>query len=197
MTDARTMFSPLTEAERARVPHDLIKGAAASSDADRVKISHRLWTEAAPEHPMLDTYLARERGIPKPPGGWGDTLRLHDSLPDSFVIGVHHPAVLMRKTSPAGDLVGLHAVFLAADGRKAVFEDAKKSAKKSLGTGGVVVLRAEGSRLLVAEGPEDALMAAAADLNAAALCTAGAGTLPRVADHPPDGCHEVVLLAQR
>jgi hypothetical protein len=195
MRHERGRFAPLPEEERVAAQDAAAQAAAASDelgDAKKAPIAERLWAEAVPEHPLLKKYLTEERGIPK----WGDTVRLHPSVPYSFTIGIHHPAVLMLRTNAAGEVVGLHAIFLDADGRKAIFDDPEKSAKKSFGRGGVVVLRAKGSRLLVAEGPEDALMAAAACPDAAAICTAGAGTLYRVADHA-DGYEVVVLLAQR
>jgi hypothetical protein len=177
MRDEPDWFAPLSEDERAALQDAAAQAGGASDDAgdaEKAEISERLWAEAVPEHPLLDAYLVRERGILRP-GERGDTLRLHPSLPYGFTVGVHHPAMLMRRTSPAGNVVGLHAVFLDADGRK--LDDPEKTAKKSFGHGGVVVLRAKGSRLLVAEGPEDALMAAGAYPDAAAICTAGAGTL--------------------
>jgi hypothetical protein len=129
-----------------------------------------------------------------PKGGWGDMVRLHPSLPYSFTMGTHDPALLMRNVSPAGEVVGLHAVFLDRNGRKAVFDEPERSAKKSFGHGGVVILRADGPRLLAGEGPEDMLTAAACS-DAASVCTAGAGTLARAADYMPDGWGEVVLVA--
>jgi chromate transport protein ChrA len=103
--------------------------------------------------------------------------------------------MLMRKTNPAGDVVGLHAVFLDADGRKASFEDPGKSAKKSFGRGGVVVLRVGGPLRLVGEGPEDMVTVLAARPHDTVICSAGAGTLSRIVDYV--GGDGVVLVADR
>jgi putative DNA primase/helicase len=69
--------------------------------------------------------------------------------------------------------------------------------KKSFGAGGVVVIRGEGEIVLACEGPEDALSLAVAMPEAAVICTAGAGTLYRVAAHLPPNAKRVVLVADR
>lgn len=186
-----SMFTPLSPEERA-VAEAPPKRRDGPTAAQKAEIAKRLWQEAAPL-PLLDRYLCETRGIPRPPDGWPDHVRLHPTLPFSFHVGQHRPAMLMPKTDADGNITGLHAVFLDSEGKKA----AVAAPKKSFGPAGVVVFRSDGELLLACEGPEDALSLLVAMPEAAVICTAGAGTLKRVADHLPAETRRVVLMADR
>jgi hypothetical protein len=181
------LFRPPTpeQAEEDRMKIGLNVTSDDPTEAEKVEVSSRLYDEAGPDA-MLDTYLGDVRGIQKPAVGWSLAWRFHPSVPDAFRLGTHRPALLLLKTTG-----GLHAIFLDREGRKA----AMAKPKKSFGRGGVVVFRAEGKVLLATEGPEDAETLAVALPEAAVICTAGAGTLSRVADHLMPGVERVVLVA--
>ncbi len=166
----------------------------ALTDAEKVETSRQLWRRAVADNDALDRYLTEVRGISQPVSGWPGTVRFHPGIPDGFHVGRHRPAMLMIKTDPAGNPCGLHAVFLRPGG--AGKADLHKP-KKSFGSGGVVVIRREGEVVLACEGPEDALSLAIAAPETAVICTAGAGTLYRLAEHLPIGTRRVVLVADR
>lgn len=187
--DTSKMFAPLTPDEAAAVPITEAKG---PTDTEKATTSRQLW-QAAGAHELLDRYLCETRGIPRPADGWPDGVRLNPGMPYSFHVGRRLPAMLLPKTNAAGEIVGLHAVFLSNDGRKADVP----TPKKSYGRGGVVVLRGGGKALIACEGPEDAITLAIVAPKAAVICTAGAGTLHRVADHLPPNVERVILVADR
>lgn len=166
----------------------------APTDVEKAETSHRLWRRAVTDSDALDRYLTDVRGIPKPVGGWPDAVRFHPDAPYGFAAGRHLPALLMPKSDRAGRICGLHAVFLKPGGSGKA--DVSPS-KKSFGAGGVVIVRASGETVLACEGPEDALSLAVAVPDAAVVCTAGAGTLHRVANHLPPETKRVVLVADR
>lgn len=187
--DTSTMFAPLTPEEEAAAAPASPGKRRPPTEAEKVEISGRLFGEAVPDHDALDRYLCEARGIPKPAEGWSAAVRFHPSVPYSFATGRHLPAVLMQKTTG-----GLHAVFLA---KKGTGKANVPTPKKSFGSGGVVVIRGEGETVLACEGPEDALSLTVAVPEAAVICTAGAGTLHRVAEHLTAGAVRVVLVADR
>lgn len=166
----------------------------APTDAEMAETSRQLWRRAVTDCAALDSYLTDVRGIPKPVGGWPGAVRFHPDAPYGFAAGHHLPALLMPKTDRVGRICGLHAVFLKPGGNGKA--DVSPS-KKSFGAGGVVVIRASGETVLACESPEDALSLAVAFPDAAVVCTAGAGTLHRVADHLPPETKRVVLVAGR
>ncbi|NUB09722.1 DUF927 domain-containing protein [Azospirillum sp. Vi22] len=191
MSDTNTMFVPLSreELDTAAAP---VTAANGPTDGEKVNTSRQLW-EGAGSHELLDHYLCEARGIPKPADGWPASVRLHPGMPYSFHVGRQLPAMLLTKTDAAGEIVGLHAVFLSSAGQKADVP----TPKKSYGRGGVVVLRAQGETLIACEGPEDAITLAVTAPKATVICTAGAGTLHRVADHLVSTIKRVILVADR
>ena len=193
------MFAPLAVAALPPAGQSTGVNPPSAPDAERKEAERKAamcvfrLKESVADHPLLDAYLSGERGIPKAADGWPENVRLHPGIPYHITSGPQHPAMVMPKTAPDGAVVGLHAVFLDGQGRKVALDPAKKS----YGRGGVVVIRATGSLLLATEGPEDILTVATACPHAAAICTAGAGTLQRVADYVPPGCEAVILCADR
>lgn len=191
--DNVVMFAPLTTEERATgLGNSASPKQPNIPNAQKVKKARDICGATVPEHDALDNYLTNVRGIPKPPHGWPAAIGYHAGLPLNFYSGPSKPALVMPKTIANGEVCGLHAVFLEPDG---VSKAKVQAAKKSLGSGGVVLLRGEGETLLVCEGPEDAISLAIAVPDAAVICTVGAGTLRRVAEHLPDDIRRVVLVA--
>lgn len=189
MTDDR--YRPLNDTEKTAGANNVTD---LPDDTAKAELSRRIISETVPDNSLLDCYLINGRGNSKLADGWPAAVRFHPSLPYSFRVGTHRPALVMPKVDATGAVIGLHAVFLSADGTK---KADVASPKKSYGRGGVVVIRADGETLLASEGPEDAITLAVTNPDAAIICTAGAGTLRRVADHLPVATKRVVLVADR
>ncbi|MBF0562724.1 MAG: DUF927 domain-containing protein [Alphaproteobacteria bacterium] len=186
-------FAPLTSAERATVTVPRARRSRPVPDAEKIADSIQFLAERDMADPRLDAYLSGCRGIPKPPEGWPEAVGLHHELPEWFNVGSNRPpALLMPKTGPDHAVMGLHAVFLASNG---MAKADMPSPKKSWGSGGAVVFRRGGETLFACEGPEDALTAYAATSDGGIICTAGAGTLGRVADFLTPTVSRIVLIA--
>jgi putative DNA primase/helicase len=152
----------------------------------RTKAALRMWAAAVPaEGTLVEAYL-QSRGIIMPVPA---ALRFHGGIRHPF--GGFWPAMVALVTrGKDGTPLGIHRTFLARDG----YGKAPVEPRKMIGPcrGGVVRLREDDRRLMVAEGIETALAAMQSTGRAAwaSLSTSGMRTLEL-----PAGIRDLVITA--
>lgn len=152
----------------------------------RLDFAGKLWGERQPvEGTVAERYLTETRGIPKPPGGWPDAIAYHPQ----------RQALALAATNDAGELRGVHMVYLTKDAQKIGPEEVErrklKGAKMSYGLITEGAIRFPGDRsgpVLQGEGPETGLSAWAATGMETRLALSGVGRLE------PEAGRKTVLL---
>lgn len=129
-----------------------------SDDAKKMAAVRRIWSESEPvcKGDPVWLYLNRRIGIELIPA----CLRYHPALP--YVDGEsidYYPALVAAVSSHENQGIGVHRIYLTADGKKAPVDKAKKLMAGKPMNGASIKLGAAGEVLGIAEGIETALAA--------------------------------------
>ena len=124
----------------------------------RMQRAGEVWEDAGPVDGTLGEQYLEGRGLPRPPEGWGPSLRFHGGLSyelEPFERPVF-PCLVARVDDIGGDLCGVWRVYLDPEtGRKAKVEKPKLGLGATKGGG--VRLGGSGPHIGMAEGIETAL----------------------------------------
>lgn len=156
---------------------------------ERIAKAKAIWGEGGEiAGTLAETYL-RLRGINLSPPA---TLRFHPSLWNHST-QEKYPALLACVQSPDGNLCGVQAVYLDANGKKITGDGVL--AKISYGSlaGGAVRLGALRDPLIVCEGIEDGLSLLEAQPDSCVWATLGTSGMINVV--LPDSSHEVIIAS--
>lgn len=129
-----------------------------SDDAKKMAAVRRIWSESEPvcKGDPVWLYLNRRIGIELIPA----CLRYHPALP--YVDGEsidYYPALVAAVSSHENQGIGVHRIYLTADGKKAPVDKSKKLMAGKPMNGASIKLGAAGEVLGIAEGIETALAA--------------------------------------
>jgi putative DNA primase/helicase len=178
--------------EREQAEHD---AEAAADEQHRVENAQRLWLRTVPAPNLVDQYLGRVRGVPRPATGWPDAARF---LPDRTVTLTEEGpngrelrrtvatagALVLAATLADGTLRGCQRVYLTAEADNLRRSDGGK-VKLTLGALEGAAARLPGltdGPLLLAEGPETGLSVWAATGHETHVALGSLGNL-----RPPPG----------
>jgi ATP-dependent exoDNAse (exonuclease V) alpha subunit len=109
-----------------------------------------------------------------------DTFRFHPQL-KNWVTQSSHPALLVLARDPENKVVGLQAIFLDSEGKKAALGHAAKLSRGAISGGAIVHQGKPGGIIALAEGPETALSVATAQPDWTVYTTYGVSNFASVA----------------